>query len=413
MVNVPVTAGHVAPLSPVTGKERIEVLDILRGFALFGILLVNMSYFKAPGGPTGIGSDVGPAGWFTILSLLFLVESKFFTLFSFLFGVGFAVQLSRGATQPAAFSQRFLRRLAILALFGIAHIFLLWEGDILLLYALVGGLLFLFRQAGERTLLRWIWWLWLIPTLLFSLGFGGLQLARQLPTTGPQLAQADLAFTELFATERAISEARYQAISYGESIGLRLHNYATTIPLLIARLPTVLAMFLLGFYVGKRQILAEIGAHLPLLRRVRWWGLTVGLSGSLLITVGFALLPPISTLAILFFNQTIGPILAMGYAATLVLLADQTTWQQRFTPLAAAGRMALTNYLSQSVVCTLLFNGYGLGLTGQVSAPLGVLIAIAIYALQICFSQWWLRRFTSGPMEWLWRSLTYGKIQAR
>ena len=146
---------------------------------------------------------------------------------------------------------------------------------------------------------------------------------------------------------------------------------------------------------------------------MRWWGLTVGLSGSLLITVGFALLPPISTLAILFFNQTIGPILAMGYAATLVLLADQTTWQQRFTPLAAAGRMALTNYLIQSVVCTLLFNGYGLGLTGQVSAPLGVLIAIAIYALQICFSQWWLRRFTSGPMEWLWRSLTYGKIQAR
>ena len=295
MTNVQATVGRVGLLAPVAGKERLEVLDLLRGFALFGILLVNMSYFKAPGGPAGIGNDAGPAGWFTIFGLLFLVESKFFTLFSFLFGLGFAVQLSRGATQPAAFNQRFLRRLAILALFGIAHILLLWEGDILLLYALVGGLLFLFRRASERTLLRWIWWLWLIPTLLFSLGFGGLQLARQLPTTGPQLTQADLDFTEFFMSERTSSEARYQAISYGESIRLRLRNYATTIPLLISRIPTVLAMFLLGFYVGKQQILVQIGDQLSLLRRVRWWGLTVGLSGSLLITLGFALLPPIST----------------------------------------------------------------------------------------------------------------------
>ena len=398
--------------APVTVKERIAILDLLRGFALFGILLINMTFFKAPGGPQGIGITPDPLGWFTTLSLIFLAESKFFTLFSLLFGLGFAIQLMRAEGSPGDFTRRFSRRLVILALFGLAHILFLWEGDILLLYALVGSLLFAFRQSKETTLRRWVFWLWLIPTLLFLFGFTALQVARQLPTTGPQLAEADLAFTQFFITLRADTVERYQAASYGETITLRLENYSQTIPVLISRIPTVLGMFLLGLYIGKRGILANITEHLALLRGVQRWGLLIGLMGSLVITIAFALLPSISALAVFFFNQTFGPILALGYAATLILLARQPRWHQRLTPLAAAGRMALTNYLMQSVICTLIFNGYGLGLVGQVSAPLGVLLAIVIYTLQIMVSQWWLQRFQYGPLEWLWRSLTYGKLQS-
>ena len=359
-----------------------------------------------------MGSPPDPLGWFTTLSLIFLAESKFFTLFSLLFGLGFAIQLMRAEGSPGDFTRRFSRRLVILALFGLAHILFLWEGDILLLYALVGSLLFAFRQSKETTLRRWVFWLWLIPTLLFLFGFTALQVARQLPTTGPQLAEADLAFTQFFITLRANTVERYQAASYGETITLRLENYSQTIPVLISRIPTVLGMFLLGLYIGKRGILANITEHLALLRGVQRWGLLIGLMGSLVITTAFALLPSISALAVFFFNQTFGPILALGYAATLILLARQPRWHQRLTPLAAAGRMALTNYLMQSVICTLIFNGYGLGLVGQVSAPLGVLLAIVIYTLQIMVSQWWLQRFQYGPLEWLWRSLTYGKLQS-
>lgn len=397
--------------TPVTVKERIAILDLLRGFALFGILLINMTFFKAPGGPQGIGIETDRVGWFTTLGLIFLAESKFFTLFSLLFGLGFAIQLMRTEGEPAAFTRRFTRRLVILGMLGVAHILFLWEGDILLLYALVGGLLFAFRQCQEQTLRRWVFWLWLIPTVLFVVGFTSLQIARQLPMTGAQLAEADLAFTQFFVTTRAATVERYQAASYVETIGLRLENYSQTIPVLISRIPTVLAMFLLGLYIGKRGILSNIAENLVLLRSVRRWGLLVGLTGSLVITSAFALLPSISALAVFFFNQTFGPILALGYAATLILLARQPLWHKRLTPLAAAGRMALTNYLLQSVICTLIFNGYGLGLVGQVSAPLGVLLAVVIYMLQILASRWWLQHFQYGPMEWLWRSLTYGKVQ--
>lgn len=400
-----------AGATPVTVKERIEIVDMLRGFALFGILLINMTFFKAPGGPQGIGIDPDPIGWFTTLGLIFVAESKFFTLFSLLFGLGFAIQLMRAEGEPAAFTQRFTRRLVILGIFGLAHILFLWEGDILLLYALVGGLLFAFRQRQEQTLRRWIFWLWLIPTLLFVVGFTSLQIARQLPTIGAQLAEADLAFTQFFVTARAATIERYQAASYVETIGLRLENYSQTIPVLISRIPTVLAMFLLGLYIGKRRILSNMEENLALLRRVRWWGLLIGLTGSLVITSAFALLPSISALTVFFFNQTFGPILALGYAATFVLLAHQPRWAKRLTPLAATGRMALTNYLMQSVICTLIFNGYGLGLVGQLSAPAGVGLAVIIYTGQVIASQWWLRRFTYGPMEWLWRSLTYGRVQ--
>lgn len=387
-------------------------MDVLRGFALLGILLINIVAFKAPGGSTILRFEGGPLDQLVVRALILLVESKFFTLFSFLFGLGFGVQLLRARARGEPFVPRFARRLLVLALFGVLHVVLLWEGDILLLYALVGLLLIPFRDASLPTLLRWAGWLLIVPVALFALLFAALELSRASPESARALQEADAAFLDEVRQGRATALDLYGNGSYGEVLVARVESYGLTSVLLLSRVPSVLAMFLLGLYVGKRRVLERLDDHLVLVRRVRAWGLGLGLSASLLVTLGNATLPPISSLVALFFNQALaGPLLVMGYAATLVLLLRGSAWRRRLRPLAATGRMALTNYLLQSLVCTLLFYGYGLGLAESVGPGVGVLVAAGIYAAQAVFSGWWLRRFRFGPAEWLWRSLTYGRAQ--
>ena len=397
---------------PVAAPERVEVLDTLRGFALFGILLINITAFGAPGGPPGLGFEGGIGDRLVLWGLIAFVESKFFTLFSLLFGVGFSVQLLRAGARGVPFASRFTRRLLILAVFGALHIVFLWEGDILLLYALVGFTLLFFRSMPPRRLLRWVGGLLLVPMTFFGLVLGGSLVARALPAFSPQLREADAAFIQIFEEARVEEVRLYGEGSYAEILARRITSYATTFVLLLTRVPSVLAMFLLGLYVGKVGILQNIGESTLLLRRVRFWGLSVGILAALLVTVGYTRLPGISSILALFFNQTLaGPLLALGYAATLVLLARSPSWQRRFRPLAAAGRMALTNYIVQSLVCTVLFYGYGFGLVGEVRLSTAMVIAVGVYLVQALFSVWWLRHFRFGPLEWVWRSLTYGQVQ--
>jgi len=397
---------------PVVGGERIEVIDVLRGFALWGILLINITAFKAPGAPPGFlveGSIVDRA---VIQALVLFVESKFFTLFSFLFGLGFAIQLLRAQERGVPFVPRFTRRLLVLLFFGVAHVVLLWDGDILVVYALVGFLLLLFRNRSPRALLRWAAVLLFVPLVLITAGLVTLEIVRSTPPYAVQIQEVETAFQTELAQLRADATAGYGQGAYANILQRRIVEYAGVFPLLVSRVPSVLAMFLLGLYVGKRNILGSIADHMPLLRRVRLWGLSAGLLTSLLVVVGLTQLEPVSALVVLFFNQALaGPVLAMGYAATIVLLIQRSSWQRRFQPLAATGRMALTNYLMQSVIYTTLFYGYGFGLTGQVNAVSGVLLATGIYALQTLWSLWWLRHFQFGPLEWVWRSLTYGRWQ--
>jgi uncharacterized protein len=405
-------AQPAAAAGPIAAAERIEVVDILRGFALFGILLINITAFKAPGAPPGFGSEGGIVDRSVILAILLLVESKFFTLFSFLFGLGFSIQLLRAQARGVPFVPRFARRLLALLAFGVAHIVLLWDGDILVLYTLVGFVLLLFRNRSPRALLTWVALLLLVPLLLLTAGLGTLELLRVTPPYAARIGEAEGAFLTGLAQLRAEAIAGYGGGTYREILVRRVVDYGGVFPLLLSRVPSVLAMFLLGLYVGKRGILQRVDEHVPLLRRVRLWGLGLGLLASLLVVVALTQLRPLSALVALLFNQALaGPILSLGYAATLVTLARRPGWGRRLAPLAATGRLALTNYLAQSLVCTTLFYGYGLGLAGRVGAAAGVLLAIGIYALQIAFSLWWLRRFQFGPLEWLWRSLTYGRPQ--
>ena len=399
-------------LSPVAAAERVAALDVLRGFALFGIVLINLTAFKAPGSPPALGFEGGFGDRLVLWGLVTLVESKFFTLFSLLFGVGFGVQLVRAEARGAALGARFFRRLLVLGLFGVLHIVLLWEGDILLLYALLGGVLFWFRKTPPRRLLRWLTGLLAVPLVLFSLMLGGSLVVRGLPGAAAQMRALDGEFVQAIDQARAEETQIYRTGSYGDILSRRLSNYTVTSALLVTRVPTVLAMFLLGLYVGKAGILRNTDASLPLLKRARFWGLGLGLPAALLVTAGYLLLPGVSGILALFLNQALaGPILALGYAAALVLLARRRTWERRLAPLAATGRMALTNYLTQSLVLTLLFYGYGFGLAGRVTPSGGVLIAASVYGVQVLFNVWWPKRFRFGPLEWVWRSLTYGQVQ--
>jgi uncharacterized protein len=401
---------------PVPAQERLPVLDILRGFALFGILLVNMGLFKAPVSIETVTATTaaGSLDQFVAYAIDLLAEGKFFTLFSFLFGLGFALQLDRAEQRGANGVSRFVRRLLALLVIGLAHAVFLWNGDILATYALLGLLLIPFRRRPSRTIIRWAVGLLVGMTLLAGAGVGVIEVMRFDPAGRAAITVAEAEALATARAEAARQLAVYRDGSYADALGDRLGIPQGMLFILVTQSVPILAMFLLGLYAGRHGILTDIGAHRAVLRRVRTWGLLLGLLAGVLIVLAKARLDLFSSLlAGIFLNHTLaGPLLALGYAATLALLAQDGGWLRRLAPLGAAGRLALTNYLLQSLVCTTLFYGYGFGLFGQVGVAAGVLLTAGIYALQLVWSVWWLCHFQIGPAEWLLRTLTYyGRAQ--
>ena len=401
-------------LSPVGDAERIEVVDVLRGFALCGILFVNIMWFKAPGSLGAFSYEGQPLDRLVAAGVIALAQGKFFTLFSFLFGWGFATQFLRAEERAAAagFPRRFLRRSAILGLIGVVHIALLSEGDILLLYAVVGLLLLPLRHSRPEIRLRWVKLLLIVPAAVWLLLFGALALGRAFPDGAEEIAVSDRETEDAFRTEARTTTAAYLEPAFARTAATRVQIYGRNAWLQLVLAPTVLAMFVLGLAAGRRDLARHAVDHRALLRRVRTWGLVIGLPLAALLAAGMSLLPTLSALMCLALNGTVaGPLLAMAYGAGIALLWQRAAWQRWLRPLAAMGRMALTNYLLQSVIATLLFYGYGLGLARRVSPSLALVIAAAILAGQILISGWWMGRYRFGPAEWLWRTLTYGARQ--
>jgi uncharacterized protein len=400
---------------PVAASERIQTVDILRGFALLGILLVNMAFFKSVGfyaafgsAPTATGGIDQVARWFIQL----FAEGKFYTLFSFLFGFGFAIQMLRAEARGERFGPRYTRRLLVLLVFGIGHSLLLWYGDILKSYALIGFVLLLFRNRAPRTLLIWAG-ACLFAVTIITVGFLGLAMvADGAFATTPQGNDPTTAWFQSL-DERA-TEA-YRDGTFAQLMQQRLIDNAFALVSFIFSVPSILAMFLLGLYAGRRGIFQDVAAHTTLLRRVMVWGLVLGLLLNGAYVWGKAASSPTETTGmdlLSVLGQTLGgPVLSLGYAAAITLLVQRANWRRRLAPIAAVGRMALSNYLFQSIVCTTIFYSYGFGLFGQVGAAAGMLLSLVIYALQIPLSVWWMRRFRFGPAEWVWRSLTYGRRQ--
>ncbi len=400
-------------LAPVSANERLEEVDLLRGWALLGILLVNMNFFSWPLFTIFLKRQwENPADLWAEIGIGLLAQGKFYTLFSFLFGFGFSMFLLKGERQGQRALGVFARRLLVLMAIGVVHAILIWAGDILLLYSLVGFVLFLFRKARPRTLLIW----WLILTLAPSLLMGVGVLAASLNPAVAVDMQKDGA--EQAAAFRVIVEEGlrvYPAGSFAEITRIRSLELYSFYQFMVFFAPGVLAMFLLGLYAGKQGILHRVSEHLPLFRKLCLWGFLLGAPLSAVAVWGMyhsnMLVPsPIGLMGAL--AGAIGaPLLGLAYASFWVLFYQKAEWKPRLLPMRQMGRMALTTYLLQSVICVTAFYGTGFGLYGRYGPAFTLPFVFAIYFAEMALSVWWLKRFQFGPAEWLWRSLTYGKLQ--
>lgn len=399
-----VQAGPTAP------TERVAVVDVLRGFAMFGILVVNMEGFSSPGYHAASGERL----WTGLVDRL--AESlvahgaagKFMAMFAFLFGLGFAMMMERAEARNLSFVPIQTRRLLVLLVIGLVHGFLIFYGDILVTYALAGFLLLLFRRWRPRAIL-----IAAIIVNLLSFVEVELDIARSLNC--PAAGQARLEPAPPDEAPGASAEAKLQAYgrgTLGEITRQRAHDYLSDHSEPYNIVLRRLSFFLLGLFVGRLGIFRDIAGHRMQLVRIFKWALLVGglahVARFLLLNQG---LPPWMRLLRLPTSIVGNPALACVYAIALVLAFQVSAWRRWLSPLAAVGRTALSNYLLQSLICTTVFYSYGLALYGTLGPAAGLALAAVIFALQVPLSVWWVRRFRFGPVEWLWRSLTYGRRQ--
>ena len=399
-----------APLQPIAAHERIAPLDALRGFALGGILLMNMEAFVGPLAGSYTGLDPGLSGADRIADSLvyFFVQGKFFTLFSLLFGMGFAVMARRADAAGRPFAGLYLRRSLVLLGIGLVHALLVWSGDVLVTYALVSLLLPAFAEASPR-LLAWLGALCYLaaPALLLALGLA----STVIPGWDGMMAAQGEVMAELLAAQRQA----YGAGDFAAAVAQRVEDFGMTLANLMVVGAMVGGMFLLGAALLRSGAITQPGQH----RRLHTW-LRLGVLplGLLLMLASFLLAPTVDMAAFGLregvaqaLGMLAGGMMCLGYTAWLLHALGTARGARSLGHLAPAGRMALTHYLLQSLLCTGIFYGYGLGYFERLPRAWQVPFALGLFALQVIFSRWWLQRFRFGPAEWLWRSITYWTLQ--
>lgn len=404
--------------SPLAQSQRIDLVDALRGFALFGILMVNIHLMYEPITQIMLGAKAD-ASLLHVISesfVKFFFEGKFYVIFSMLFGFGFFVFMNKIADSPDTVLPLFRRRLFFLLLFGLAHITLLWAGDVLLYYALAGFLLIPFRNTSDKKIFKWAVVLILLPVLLMTFITLGFSLASNVPAVESSMNSSFQIGVD--STRDLIERVTqvYSTGSFSEIISMRVTEYLNLLSgSLFSFVPVVLGMFLIGFLAARKGILSNYNDHFSLFKRIFWWGLSIGVVTSALYAYAFQkailMLPSASTFLTTSMHIIGGFALGMCYVSLIAILfiKGKAGFFRKY--LAPVGRMALTNYLMQSIITAFLFHSYGLGLYGNVEVWQGIVLTVAIFAFQIGFSQWWLSLFQFGPFEWLWRSLTYRKMQ--
>jgi uncharacterized protein len=394
-------------ISPVPLQERIEILDVLRGLAVCGILIGNMQWFSGYGlMPPAIARQSPFADHLTHFLVWVFVEGKFYSIFSFLFGFGFALQIARAEERGDLKASLFKRRLFWLLVIGLLHAYLLWSGDILSIYAVMGFVLILFRKTTDGALLKWAFALLAIPILTYILLYV-LFVAFVPPGAVAKLDAAQIDFWK--ESVRRVPQSSYLQIITGYNQNMIVGRYASLI--LEMRLPKLLAMFLLGSYAYRRGFFKNLSSHQPFIRRVLVYGFILGVVGNVAFAVfagAEAVFPPSPAGIVGVISYAFGvPALALGFIALVTTLWQRAAWRRPLAWLAPVGRMALTNYLLQTVICVFIFYGYGFGQFGRFGATKATLTAFAIFLFQVLSSALWLKYFAYGPMEWIWRQLTY------
>lgn len=395
--------------SPVKPSERYIILDALRGFALLGIILANYPEFSLyTFQPEEVAAAMPTAGIDRVVRYLqyVLVDGKFYTLFSLLFGMGFSIIISHAAQRGNGGFRLFYRRMAVLLLIGFVHLMFIWSGDILMLYALMGMALPLFRNVSDRGLLRWAAAFVLLPVVVdTATALAGISLSAP-------AVRAQWHYCRMYGiTEENFGYWLRDAGTYREVFQFLVQGALVRVQEFVDgnRYFKVMGLFILGFYIGRRKMYADLENSRPLLRRTAVVGFSLGIPLSLVYAWSAVNGHPLGTPAHdVLYLVSVYP-MGLAYMAGLCLLYLKSRDGRLWRWLASPGRMALTNYIGQSVIGMFLFYGTGMGLGAAFGLAQTELIALGVFVFQIILSCLWLRYCQFGPLEWIWRMLNYGR----
>lgn len=383
-------------LSPIEQSERIVSLDVIRGFSLLGIFIINMISFHSP------FLYFDPYTWWKTPedTALFpwidvLVQASFYPLFAMMFGYGLGIQQQRATMKGTSFYLFGVRRLLILLGIGCIHAFLIWSGDILINYAVFGLILLGFMRLSGKGLMWLGGILFLMPQLFFSILLVLMTFSDPTGVTN---------YTNIAALQDSVSA--YASGSFSSIMEQRFQDwYIVNSPdNLLFLLLSILPMMMIGAGASKLQLLSKVRKH----KKV--WMITGGCT--LLVGIIIKSLPLLieSNFAYSYIQDFLGgPFLSVSYAIILSLLLLNEKMMKWSKPFASVGKMSLSNYLMQSIIGTLIFYSYGFGLYGEVTLTTGTMLAVGIYVIQVILSEMWLSKFQYGPVEKLWRVLSYGR----
>lgn len=379
--------------------QRQTFLDALRGMALLGILLVNISVFSLPFYGTGLADPLMTTSMDKVVSFLIamLFETKFYLIFSFLFGYSFTIQMMSAERKGKPFAKSFMRRLLGLFIIGLLHAVFLYHGDILSTYAMMGVLLYACRKKSDATLFKLAGVL-IIGTTVLWLAFAWLSVGRQI--------------NEAAVLANVMQQQQAYLGSFSNIMKQHLNDLSSVWTItIVMQAPMALAMFCLGLMAGRKQIFLHLDAYRPYFKKLWWLGVLLGLPVALFhgyVSV-YGQNESVQLLALSLSILT-GPLLSAAYVVTLIWCHQTSVGQRVIGLFQSAGRMALSLYVLQSLMMTFVFFGVGLGLMGQLSHSMTLMVALGIYAVLCVFSTLWLRYFSYGPLEWVLRSFTQWRI---
>jgi uncharacterized protein len=389
-------------------KDRIEIIDILRGFALLGIIIVHFTEQYYAGQAPDAVKDFGAKNIADNIVLGFsgmFVQGKFYMIFSFLFGLSFFIQMDKNNGSPT-FLLRFAWRLIVLFAIGFLH-HLHYRGDILTIYAVLGFSLLLCYKLSDKALLI------IALFLIFNI-----------PSLGVRLYQAAFEINPFPDSDQKQLQLYFDTVKSGSYVDIIKANFyelpsKPDFQIMSGRLYITLGLFLLGLYAGRKNFFGKWEEQIPWIKKlckISLWTILASVIFTLAFfggthAAGLKLSNVIQWAVGGFALDVFNTCLAVLYVMGILLLFRKEKWQPRLMQFYALGRMGLTTYLMQTLFGFFIFFSVGLGLLGEIGALPCMLIGLAVYVFQIFFSKWWLKNFRFGPVEWLWRSLTYFKIQ--
>jgi uncharacterized protein len=394
-------------------NERLHVLDGLRGLALFGILLANIRFFAGWEFANNemkkalAGSYLEYYEWLHII----LVDGKFYTIFSLLFGIGFAIQLQGLKTKGAVAAIVYLRRLAILFLIGLVHLTQFWMGDILTTYAILGLILLAFHRCSDGFILSAAAVAFVIPMIGYLIAwYGSIEMDFGLYAIGEERIASSIDGFSGNLLGVLASENWHDYFAFNQTgsfirLGYLLESW---------RFVKVFFIMLVGLWVGRQIIHNELLQNTLFMTRVAFWGLLIGLPMSVAyaklgVVSGFA--GPANVTGFLRMIAYMLSVFPLGFAYAALFVLAWRKWSHLLHFFTYAGKMALSNYLLQTAICVSIFYGIGAGLVGKVEPIVFIIVAVFIFAGQVVMSKLWLQWYRYGPVEWMWRCFTYAQMQ--